>query len=399
MGNTRDLEDFLSPEQRQALERPTGDASGLPGKVYSDPEFLDLERRTLFRTTWVATAVSSQIPDPGDVLPVDVVGWAIILVRGSRGEINAFHNVCRHRNATIINAPSKKLAALRCPWHGWTYALDGSFKGSPEFGGVGIHETDTSCPSQLGLVPIRTAQWFDIVFINVDGEAPPLNTYLSRFLKRFDGVGFDTLAHMGSWESSYPCNWKLAVESGIEDYHLPFLHPTLTNGAFRGDRSVMESDEDVYFCCCEVSRSQWSKGRGDKHLPALPIIPGLQGEDAFSLFFLNLFPTAVIGLVPDSLYVGIWLPDGHDKTKLSFHHYCAGQSAMDEKYQPTRDNIIDAVKSIFAQDSPILETVQRQAASRDEFRVESRFSPFWETLVHGFQKSVIKHIENGSRRP
>ena len=391
------LKDFLSAEDLQALKRPTAQALGLPGSTYSDPGFLELERHTLFRGTWVAAAVASQLPNPGDVLPVDVAGWPLVLVRNRVGDINAFHNICRHRNAAVVSAPAHHLPALRCPWHGWTYDLEGMLRGSPEFGGVGIHQTEPLQRARLNLLPVRCAQWFDVVFVNIDGRACALESHLGGFRQRFESVRFDALSRAHSWETTYPCNWKLAVESGIEDYHLPFLHPDLTNGAKRGDRTVMDTDNEVYFACGEVSRSQWANGRGASDLTRLPNIPGLRGDDAHTLFFLNLFPSAVIGMVPDSLYIGIWLPDGCDKTSLTFHHYFANEGATEPRYAATRESIVSGIKKVFAQDVPVVDSVQRRSGSRDYLDIRSHFSPFWETLVHGFQKMVISHIENGEQ--
>ena len=203
---------------------------------------------------------------------------------------------------------------------------------------------------------------------------------------------------VNSWTTAYPCNWKLTVESGLESYHLPFLHPLTTGGNWRGEQSKMETDDVAYFCCGEVSRSQWAEGRGANDLPRLPSIPGLQSDDACSLFFLNLFPSAVIGMVPDSLYLGIWLPDGHARTSLSFHHYFAAEGATAERYQPTRDSIIASMHEVFSQDVSVVQAAQIRAASRDELGIHPNFSPFWETLVHGFQKNVVRHIE-GSANP
>ena len=113
-----DISEFLSPQELEELNRPSSSALGLPGRVYSDPDFLELERRTLFRHGWVAVAVASEIPEPGDVLPVDVAGSPLALARDRDGNINCFHNVCRHRGAAVVTEPASKRAVLRCPWHG-----------------------------------------------------------------------------------------------------------------------------------------------------------------------------------------------------------------------------------------------------------------------------------------
>ena len=231
------------------------------------------------------------------------------------------------------------------------------------------------------------------MFVQFDGEAPPLDQHLSVSKQRFETIDFDPLRWACSWSTSCPCNWKLAVESGIEDYHLPSLHPLVTDGASRSDHSKMESDGEAFFNCVEVSRAPWTEGRGADNLPRLPPIPRLAGDDAYTLFFLNLFPCAVIGMVPNSLYVGIWLPDGHERTSLTFHYCFVGKSASNTHHQPARDDIVSGVREVFSQNIPVVGAAQRHAHTRDELGIRSKLSPFWKTLVHGFQKTVIRHIE------
>jgi choline monooxygenase len=392
------LEDFLSAAERAELEQPTGQAVGLPGRLYAAPEFFELERQTLIRRTWMAVAVASELPNSGDVQPVSAVGWSLVLVRDMSGELNVFHNICRHRGTAVVTGAAEQQRVLQCPWHGWCYELDGTLRGTPEIGGVGQHESDGVDKTRHGLAQVRSEVWLDIVFVNLDGKAPPLNVYLGAFNRRFESVDFSSLKRAGTWSMTYPCNWKLAVESGIEDYHLPHLHPLITDGPVRGDRSVMESDDDVFFLCGEVSRSQWAEGRGGDNLPALPAIPGLQGDDAVTLFFGHLFPTVVMGMLPDSLYFGIWLPDGPHRTSLTFHHYFVAEGATGPALEPTRSHIISSLQEIFSQDVPVVAATQTRAAERDALGISQRFSPYWETVVHAFQKTVIKNIAESSDR-
>ena len=387
----RSLEEFLSAAERAELERPTGEAIGLPGRLYASEEFFELERQTVFRRTWMAVAVASELPNAGDVLPVSAADWSLVLVRDTNDELNVFHNICRHRGTAVVTVAAEQQRVLRCPWHGWCYELDGTLRSTPEIGGVAKHESDGIDKAHHGLVRVRSQVCFDIVFVNLDGEAPPLDDYLGAFHRRFETVGFSSLKRAGSWSMTYPCNWKLAVESGIEDYHLPHLHPLITDGPIRGDSTVIEND-DVFFLCGEVSRSQWAEGRGGGDLPALPAIPGLQGDDAVTLFFGHLFPSVVMGMLPDSLYFGIWLPDGPQRTNLTFHHYFVAEGATDPALEPTRSHIIKSIQEVFSQDVPVVAATQARAAARDELNISQRFSPYWEGLVHAFQKSVVKKI-------
>ena len=129
-----DLSSFVSESDLSALYRPTGEAWGLPGCIYGS-EFFAFEQRHLFPRTWCAAGFASDIPDPGDVCPVVLAGWPLLLVRDENREVRAFHNVCRHRANRVVDAPGRQLKSLTCPWHGWTYAFDGTLVGTPRLGG------------------------------------------------------------------------------------------------------------------------------------------------------------------------------------------------------------------------------------------------------------------------
>ena len=380
--------DLLGHDCIKALHRPTAEACGLPGQAYYSPEFLELERRTVFARTWAAVASANQLPKPGDVLPVDLAGWALLLVRDNDGTVRCFHNICRHRGAAVVAEACSGQRVLRCPWHAWTYALDGTLKGTPEFGGIGCHTTDGLDREQLGLVQVRCEQWFDVLFVNLDGEAPSLDKHLTPLRKRFEALEFSRCHYAQSWDTHYPCNWKLAVESGIEDLHLPWLHPEITNGASRGQSSGVMIGEDCFFGVYGIS-DKWAEGRVPDKVKRLPRLPGLSGDDAKSMFFVNIFPNAVMGITVDNLYFAVWLPDGVERTRMTFHHYFADDSATAEAYAASRENVLNSVKHVFGQDKAVVATVQARTKSRDDAGIDICFSPFWETAVHAFQKQVV----------
>ncbi len=122
---TRTVVEILGKEAIIKLRRPVAEARGLPGAAYTSEEFYQLEQERLFPRTWMGVAFAHEIPDPGDAIPVTVAGLPVILLRDKKGEIRAFHNVCRHRAALVLREPEKGLSNLRCPYHAWTYGLDG----------------------------------------------------------------------------------------------------------------------------------------------------------------------------------------------------------------------------------------------------------------------------------
>ena len=192
--STTNLSDLLSDADQAELYRPSGEALGLPGSAYSS-EFFALEQRSLFPRTWCAVGFASDIPEPGDAYPVDLAGWPLLLVRGVDRKVRAFHNVCRHRANRVVDAPCRELKRLVCPWHNWTYELDGSLAATPRLGGERLHHDEGFDTEGLGLKAVATAVWLDMVLVNLDGNALPFDAHirplekeLSRYqLRRYPG--------------------------------------------------------------------------------------------------------------------------------------------------------------------------------------------------------------------
>ena len=167
---TRTVEEILGIEAIEALKRPVAEARGLPTAAYTSEEFYQLERERLFPRTWMGVAFAHEIPDPGDAIPVTVAGLPVILLRDKKGEIRGFHNVCRHRAALVLPEPAKGLSSLRCPYHFWTYGLDGKLKVTPYWDGTKDAKEGGVDKSKNGLVPIRCGVWHDIIFVNLEGR-------------------------------------------------------------------------------------------------------------------------------------------------------------------------------------------------------------------------------------
>ena len=393
-----ELENIIGQDAIDSLDQPIESALGLPGSVYWSPEVYRLERERLFPRAWVAAAMGSEIPNPGDVLPVEVVGWPLVFVRDRSGELRCFHNICRHRGAAVVPDTASDCHVLRCPWHGWTYELDGTLKGAPEFAGPGDHRIAGFDPATSGLKPVRMAQWFDFLFVNLDGEASSIEDSLSPLTQRFAAFDFDRFRHAGDWNIVYEGNWKVAVEGALENYHLPRLHSQVHQGK-RPEVNRTELASQCFYCMV----SEWEhhvSGRrrvaddSVAQLPTLPVLEGMNDADGRSNFFLNIFPTGVMGFTSDHLYAGVWLPDGPARTHLRFHYYFVGDAASDPGLSASRQHVIDSMQEVFEQDAPVAKAVQDRAARRDELGLRTRFSPYWETAVLQFQRDVVAALES-----
>ena len=172
------IDDFLTPSEMAALDRPTGEAYGLPPRAYTDEKFWQRERDRLFAKTWMGCAYESDLPVAGSVFPVSIAGWEVVLASGEDGKPRAFYNICRHRSMRVVDKAVQGLSSFSCPWHAWTYDLEGRLVATPAIGGANCNEAKDVHHVELGLIAIRCDTWLGIVFINVDGQAEPLAQYL-----------------------------------------------------------------------------------------------------------------------------------------------------------------------------------------------------------------------------
>ena len=188
----------------------------LPKERYTSREVHDAEKRKLWPATWLSTCREENIPNPGDYFEFTIVDQAILLVRQRDGGIKAFYNACSHRGMPLVcGAGNKK--DFRCPFHAWTFAIDGALASIPS--------PDEFSNSDYSLPEVRVDTWSGYIFVNMDGEAPPLAEYLSPATDVLDGFRIGDMRFSKVNRITMPCNWKLAIEAFIEAYHLPGTHP------------------------------------------------------------------------------------------------------------------------------------------------------------------------------
>ena len=199
-----------------AVAQPIAEARGLPNWFYTSEDALVLEREKLFAPTWACIGFGKDVPEPGDLRPVDFLGLPLILLRDHDGGIRVFHNVCSHRGLTLVTEPCRVRHHLRCPYHSWTYGLDGTLQKTPMIGGPGRNDCAGFDRARHGLKAVRSAVWFDTVFVNLSGEAPPFEDFIAPLAVRWAAFDGDLIRHGGADSSIFfdlQCNWKLAVEN------------------------------------------------------------------------------------------------------------------------------------------------------------------------------------------
>ena len=210
------------------------DGRTLPFDWYSDPAVLRLERDRIFRRTWQYAGRADQVAEPGAFFTCDLGGVPIVVVRDKESGLRAFLNVCRHRGSLVCEGEGKR-ETLQCPYHAWTYDLDGSLRAAPRSDREpGFDKTE------LGLVPVSVDSWGPFVFVNPDGEAAPLAETLGELpeLVAASGLDLESLRFLERSHGEYEANWKVCCENFLECYHCQVAHP--------GFSKVVDVSVDAY---------------------------------------------------------------------------------------------------------------------------------------------------------
>jgi choline monooxygenase len=365
------------------VRRPTAQARGLPNACYVDPAYFALERDRLFARSWACVGVAAELPNAGDYRPVNLLGLPLLLLRDRAHAIRVFHNVCSHRGVALVDRPGSG-PVIRCPYHSWSYDLTGRLVRTPDIGGPGVHEMPLIDRAELGLREIRTGQWLDFVFVNLSGDAEPLDEWLAPLVRMWSHYDLTELRHGGTADFTIKANWKLATENTMEFYHLPWVHQALTGYSpthahyhcNAGDRFVGTATRDY--------RPSATSGR------QLPKFPGLTAEQELVGEYPVVFPNLWVGVQVDHFFAIVIYPKAPDVTEQRLHLYFVGNKAMGSEYDDLRREIVERWRSINLEDISITERMQggRQSPAFDG----GRMSPVQDFAIHHFMRMVAARM-------
>jgi len=193
-----------------------------PASWYVMPEFLAHERDRVFRRTWQAVGRVDQVAKPGDYFAGCLLDDPYVVLRDQDGTLRAFHNVCRHHAAEVCSGEGSK-SELVCPYHGWTYRLDGKLIKAPRLGQSEVFDRDT-----FGLKPLAVEAWGPLVFIFLGEDPPPLAPQVAELKSRLDAMGTGALRFAARRTYDMRCNWKVYVDNYLDGgYHVSVLHKAL----------------------------------------------------------------------------------------------------------------------------------------------------------------------------
>jgi len=312
----------------------------LPYDWYADPAVLRLEQRHVFARSWQYAARLDQVAEPGRLTTAWAGSLPLVLARARDGELRGFVNVCRHRGHLLCDGDARR-EAIQCPYHAWTYGLDGSLRNAPRADREPGFDRDA-----LGLVPVAVEVFGPFVFVNPDTGAAPLADALGDLPAHLAEGGIDVDAlrfHSRAESDDYACNWKICVENFLECYHCSVAHPALAK--------VLDVSADAYALAAQGAlASQFGR-------------PRERGDEARAVAhgqFHLLFPGTVVNVMPGqpNLSIGPIVPRGPERT-FRFLDYFVDPNAGDEW---VADHLaLD--ERVGAEDRALVEAVQRGVSS------------------------------------
>jgi phenylpropionate dioxygenase-like ring-hydroxylating dioxygenase large terminal subunit len=328
----------------------------LPGWIYRDPEFFEVEMDRVIRPSWQVVCHASDIAAPGEWRTIEYLGESIIVVRGDDGEVRAFSNVCRHRGSRLVGGASGCSRRLTCPYHAWTYALDGRLIGVP-------HKSDYPGldTARLGLAPVELEAWRGFLFVRLEPGGPSVAEMMAPHETEIEPYRFEDLQALGR-VTSRPrgVNWKNVADNYSDGLHIPVAHPGLTRLFGHGySISAGEQVDRMAGDLIERPSTALSERAYQRFLPAAAHLPP---ELQRRWLYFKLWPNVAFDIYPDQVDFMQFLPLSPTKTVIREISYALPDERREmraARYLNWRIN-----RRVNEEDSALIEGVQQGMASR-----------------------------------
>ncbi|HXN51477.1 MAG TPA: aromatic ring-hydroxylating dioxygenase subunit alpha [Candidatus Acidoferrum sp.] len=327
---------------------PLEKASTIPAPWYRDARIHELELAAVFGKTWQVAGRLDQVREKGAFFTTDIAGEPIVVVRGEDAQLRAFYNVCRHHAAAVVPESHGCAKQFRCPYHGWTYGIDGALKGMVEFDGVCNFDR-----AQNGLVPVRVETWENFVFVNLDPQAAPLRKFLGAVPGLVAPLQLaQKLQYFDRRVYTLNCNWKVYVDNYLDGgYHVPHAHKELS--------SVIEytqyTIENFERAC--LQSSPLSSGSNSAPSAGAGVAATRQGR----AFYLWIYPNFMINAYEGVMDTNLVVPLAVDKCAVIFDYYFADISRAADQHNRESIAVSERVQD---EDMAICDSVQRGLSSR-----------------------------------
>ncbi|HET7620566.1 MAG TPA: aromatic ring-hydroxylating dioxygenase subunit alpha [Gemmatimonadaceae bacterium] len=312
----------------RTAEIPLDRAFTLPGEYFTSPAIFAEERDSIFAARWLCVGRDDELPSPGDYFVRNVLGESIIVVRDNGGALSALYNVCRHRGSRLCEADQGHFAGtIRCPYHAWTYALDGRLLGAPSSADI-----PDFCADDYPLHRVALARWEGFLFINLADEPEEFGVAWAPLLDRFTRFNLPRLAAARTIEYDVRANWKLLFQNYSECYHCGPVHPSLARATppTSGENDLVEGPFTGGFMVMNAGYESLTLTGRSCGLP----VGDLPEEDMRRVYYYAIFPNMLLSLHPDYVMYHMLWPESPDRTRISCSWLFNPATLRDPRFDP-----------------------------------------------------------------
>lgn len=398
MNTPAETKDFPVFKLKNVLN-PIEQATGLGNEYYTDDQYFKLERDRVLGQGWACIGFTSDISQNAFVKPIEFMGLPLLLMRNRDGVLQVFHNVCSHRGMKLVQEAGEIQGMIRCPYHSWTYDLNGALKGTPHVGGVNQHKDPRFACEKHGLKPLRSHVWMGMIFVNLSGTAPAFEEAVKPLTDRWQQfLGADGMSLMsapasdGAMSIEINCNWKLAIENYCEAYHLPWVHPSLNS------YSRLEDHYNIMFDGNFAGQGSYAYNLADVEGTSLPTFPSWPADRMRNAEYVALFPNVLLGIQADHAFAMMIEPLSVNRTAEHLRLFFVGEeAAQKDVYAASRHAILGAWRVVFSEDVFAVEGMQ--AGRQSPGFQGGVFSPEMDQPTHYFHQWMARKLlaADGSR--
>ena len=320
--------DIVDPVEalRHNTSIPFEQARAMPPEVYTTEAFMNEELKHIFAREWFCVGRADALAEPGSYTTCDLAGQPVLVIRDRDGELRALSNVCMHRMSTLLHGRGQ-VRSIVCPYHAWTYNLDGSLRGAPA-----MTLNEGFCKDSYTLPSVRCEEWLGWVFITLNPDSPPVSEQLADVEKMIAGYDMTNYTEAFFEEHVWDTNWKVLAENFMESYHLPVCHAGTIGGLSKLEDMICPPGEPAFnyhtILKDESLRIAMAHDKNDR----------LKGEERRTTFLLSLYPSLLITLTPGYF----WYLSLHPVSPGKVHIRFGGGMSDDYKDDPdAKQNFAD----------------------------------------------------------
>ena len=339
-------------ELSENVSRPFNQALAMPPSVYTSEDFLALETSSIFANEWFCVGRADALANSGDYVTLDLANQPIIVLRDKEGVLKAMSNVCRHRMSTLLEGRGNTRSIV-CPYHAWTYNLDGSLRGAPA-----MDQNEGFCKSDYRLPDVRCEEWLGWVFVTLNPDVPPVARQLSKvedLVGDYDMANYsETFFETHLWDT----NWKVLAENFMESYHLPVCHAGTIGGLSKLDEMICPPGEDAF------NYHTILKDETLKIAMAHPSNQRMEGDRRRTTYLLAIYPSLLITLTPGYFWYLTLHPHGVGRVKIGFGGGMSNDYANDPDAQDNFKKLKTLLDDVNVEDKGCTEKVYRGLCSQ-----------------------------------